>query len=324
MPMWVQETVTHRDVQRLRALTDPVRHSETDTAMPRSVLYDLNSLVPCTTLGYHTFDAYRGIEFTTRTLGTDIDPEIEFPDTDGTKWARFWACGCSYPERTRDLATIRPGSSFPIDSELAAEDRELIRADGLEFDVVIPLRPRGSVSRRLVLWREPGRDFSDRELLLLRTIRPHLVRLHEECLARSAPTPVLTARQSEIVRCLAAGLTNQQIARRLGISVGTVRKHVENVYTALGVTNRVAAAELHDEFATPSATTPVLTARQSEVVRYLAVGLTNQQIARRLDISAGTVRKHLENVYRTLGVSNRVAAVESVLSPLADSATSTT
>ena len=135
---------------------------------------------------------------------------------------------------------------------------------------------------------------------------------------------MLTARQSEIVRCLAAGLTNQQIARRLGISVGTVRKHVENVYTALGVTNRVAAAELHDEFATPSETTPVLTARQSEVVRYLAVGLTNQQIARRLDISAGTVRKHLENVYRTLGVSNRVAAVESVLSPLADSATSTT
>ena len=109
--------------------------------MPRSVLYDLNSLVPCTTLGYHTFDAYRGTEFTTRTLGTDIDPEIEFPDTDGTKWARFWACGCSYPERTRDLVTVRPGSSFPIDSELAAEDRELIRADGLEFDVVIPLRP---------------------------------------------------------------------------------------------------------------------------------------------------------------------------------------
>ena len=40
---------------------------------------------------------------------------------------------------------------------------------------------------------------------------------------------------------LAAGHTNAQIARRLGLSEGTVRTHLENVYRRLHVTNRTAA-----------------------------------------------------------------------------------
>jgi DNA-binding NarL/FixJ family response regulator len=38
-------------------------------------------------------------------------------------------------------------------------------------------------------------------------------------------------------------------------------------------------------------------------------GLTNQAIARRLDLSAHTVRKHLENIYTRLNVQSRTAAV---------------
>ena len=40
---------------------------------------------------------------------------------------------------------------------------------------------------------------------------------------------------------LAAGHTNTQIARRLGVSEGTVRTHLENTYRRLQVTSRVAA-----------------------------------------------------------------------------------
>lgn len=52
-----------------------------------------------------------------------------------------------------------------------------------------------------------------------------------------------------------------------------------------------------------------LTPREREVIGLVAEGLTNAQIARRLWISAGTVRRHLENVYEKLGVHTRTAAV---------------
>jgi DNA-binding CsgD family transcriptional regulator len=49
-----------------------------------------------------------------------------------------------------------------------------------------------------------------------------------------------------------------------------------------------------------------LTNRQWEVARLLAEsGLSYKQIADRLDISGGTMRKHVENVYRSLGVHSR-------------------
>jgi DNA-binding CsgD family transcriptional regulator len=51
----------------------------------------------------------------------------------------------------------------------------------------------------------------------------------------------LTPRQHDLLRLLAAGHTNSQIARRLGISEGTVRTHLENIYHRLGVPSRTGA-----------------------------------------------------------------------------------
>lgn len=52
-----------------------------------------------------------------------------------------------------------------------------------------------------------------------------------------------------------------------------------------------------------------LTPRQRLVLEHAADGLTNKQIASRLRISEGTVRKHLEHIYDRLRVTNRTAAV---------------
>ena len=49
-----------------------------------------------------------------------------------------------------------------------------------------------------------------------------------------------------------------------------------------------------------------LTARERELVRLVAQGLRNKEIARRLDITEGTVKIHLHNVYQKLGVDSRV------------------
>lgn len=52
-----------------------------------------------------------------------------------------------------------------------------------------------------------------------------------------------------------------------------------------------------------------LTARQVEVLVLLADGFTATSMARRLGCSPRTVHKHVENLYRTLGVGDRVSAV---------------
>ncbi|HET6803569.1 MAG TPA: response regulator transcription factor [Casimicrobiaceae bacterium] len=66
-----------------------------------------------------------------------------------------------------------------------------------------------------------------------------------------------------------------------------------------------------DGFAVPSSAAPSsgLTARQMDVVRLLARGLSNKAIARELGVSEGTVKVHLLAIFRALDVRNRTRAV---------------
>jgi DNA-binding NarL/FixJ family response regulator len=53
--------------------------------------------------------------------------------------------------------------------------------------------------------------------------------------------------------------------------------------------------------------------RQMEVLKALAEGLPNKEIARRLGIAEITVKVHLQSIYRKLGVSNRTEALAAAL-----------
>jgi DNA-binding NarL/FixJ family response regulator len=53
-----------------------------------------------------------------------------------------------------------------------------------------------------------------------------------------------------------------------------------------------------------------LTKREIELLQQLKGGLSYEQIATNLFISYGTVRKHIENIYRKLQVSNKLSAVD--------------
>ncbi|WP_322780131.1 helix-turn-helix transcriptional regulator [Frankia sp. Cas4] len=57
------------------------------------------------------------------------------------------------------------------------------------------------------------------------------------------PLPAgLTAREAEVLRLLALGLTTRQVADRLVISAKTADHHVQHIYTKIGVSTRGAAA----------------------------------------------------------------------------------
>jgi DNA-binding NarL/FixJ family response regulator len=55
--------------------------------------------------------------------------------------------------------------------------------------------------------------------------------------------------------------------------------------------------------------TPILSTRELDVLRLLALGLTNRHIAERLLISAETVKTHVERIMRRLGAADRTEAV---------------
>lgn len=76
-----------------------------------------------------------------------------------------------------------------------------------------------------------------------------LMRLVEETRREGVPEReaalvlgALSPRETEVLRLMARGLTNQQISRHLFVSVSTVKKHVRSVISKLGVSDRTQAA----------------------------------------------------------------------------------
>ncbi len=60
----------------------------------------------------------------------------------------------------------------------------------------------------------------------------------------SSDAPPLTVREKEILRSVALGLPNKEIARQLGISLATVRNHVHNILEKLEVHSKLEATSL--------------------------------------------------------------------------------
>ncbi|MGE0058735.1 MAG: LuxR C-terminal-related transcriptional regulator [Dehalococcoidia bacterium] len=94
----------------------------------------------------------------------------------------------------------------------------------------------------------------------------------------------------ELLRHLAGEATSGAYGRRL-----------------LAAFDGVRASE--DRSAVPSALMDPLTGRELEILRLVAAGLTNQQIADQLVISVATVKRHIANAYSKLGAGHRTEAV---------------
>ena len=59
-----------------------------------------------------------------------------------------------------------------------------------------------------------------------------------------------------------------------------------------------------------------LTGREAEVMAWVAQGKTNAEVARIVHAQPRTIEKHLERIYKKLGVDNRFAAILAVMSQI--------
>jgi DNA-binding CsgD family transcriptional regulator len=251
--MSISATPSERDLRALAAIVSEDRPDLPDgEGLPPSLVADLMSQIRCDQVVFLGFDGSRQAYWFVQE-----DPfKVPFTDTPGwedlvrTYWQHYWDSRlCSYPSRTGDLGSIIKATDFYSirQRHSTAMYTDYDRPLGLEHHLMVclpeaPPRIAGPGRHvRLCLSRGPGPDFSERDRALLTLLRPHLHHAYLDAERRRRPVPRLTPRHWELLRLLAAGHTNTQIARRLGISEGTVRAHLENIYGRLQVSSRAAA-----------------------------------------------------------------------------------
>lgn len=132
---------------------------------------------------------------------------------------------------------------------------EYYRRIGIDHVVPLPIYVDDNTLVSFVLNRR-GSDFSDRERDVLDLVGSSLSRLYlkaraleraQSSLAANTPDAQgleargVTPRETEVLRWLAAGKTDREIAALLGCSHRTVQKHLQRLYVKLGVEMRTAA-----------------------------------------------------------------------------------
>ena len=241
-----------RDLCALAAIVSEDRSDlPADGGLPESLLADLMGQIRCDGVDLLGFDTgqqafWLGQEISATTHDEDLQAAV-----DQAFWTHYWDSRfCSYPGRTGDLRSATKITDFYSTRQWHSTGMyaDHDRLFGVEHSLMLclPEAPPGTIAGperhvRLYLSRGPGPDFSERDRALLTLLRPHLHQAYLDAERRRHPVPRLTPRQKDLLRLVAAGHTNTQIARRLGISEGTVRTHLENIYERLGVSSRTAA-----------------------------------------------------------------------------------
>jgi DNA-binding CsgD family transcriptional regulator len=238
-------TVREQDLRALLGIVSDDRADLPPEGLPLSLLGDLTSQIRCDAVAFAGFDTARQVIW----FGQQVPPD-DIEDDDEVFWRNYWDCeACSYPDRSGDLRSILKTSDFYSARQwhsigMYAEYFRPFEVEH-ELEMVLPAGPGSTAGPgqtvRLGFQRGPGPDFSERDRALLALLRPHLYQAYLDAERRRRGTLPLTPRHWELLRLVAAGHTNAQIARRLGVTDGTVRIHLQNIYGRLQVSSRTAA-----------------------------------------------------------------------------------
>ena len=162
--------------------------------------------------------------------------------------------------------------------------------------------------------------------------------------------PHLTRREEQVLKFIAEGLTNRQIARELQVSFKTVEKHRQEIMNRLGLhhTAGLTCYALANGLIFPETVSTALakrmpssrgywssppetadakraiTVRETQVLTFIAKGLVNKQIAAELSLSIKTVINHRQEVMKRLNIhhiagltryaiAKRIVALEAIL-----------
>lgn len=302
-----------------------------DQPFTPEVLVLLGDLVQADTVSYNELDRVRrrNIHYVQRAPDEEEDLEIEdsfwdivieeHPICLAHQLGQFGALKLSDFVSQRELRRMRIYDLW-------------LRPYGIEYELNVAIPSPMWHTKTVLLARRGGRDFTERDRLVLDLLQPHLTRLWKSARARR----LLAAALSELDRAgpedrhgvVLVGNTSEiefasAPARRLladffqtGPRETLPEALVKWLETGDGSlirqrgSRRLTVARTSDALLLEESHVEVeLTAREREVLAWVARGKTNAEVARLLWLAPSTVRKHLENIYAKLGVTTRTAAV---------------
>jgi DNA-binding CsgD family transcriptional regulator len=208
--------------------------AEGGLAFPEPVLQALRELVPCDVVTFHERSASpeRVLVYAGEPLG-EVTAEIR------TAHRRL-----KHEDPLRPAEGARKVTDFISLREFRRCEfyHRVHRPLGIEYMLQLYLDPRRTDAR--LEFDRVDSDFGERDRNVLDLLLPHLrqvLRSAEHRPPGPSGSAALTSRELECIAHVAQGRTNGEVGHALGISPGTVRKHLENAYEKLGVHTRTGA-----------------------------------------------------------------------------------
>lgn len=191
------------------------------------------------------------------------------------------------------------------------------------------------VERARLVFHSQERDFTERDRRKLRALHPYVYALIREARARKRLAGLIRAieaqdesaaeglllfdRRLKIEQASPAGLrmlrtwfgeTEGRLPGLIGdwlvADPGNELLRIEGDHKTLVIDAPAEGAlVMREAWKLPASLTP----REDEILSYIAAGKTTGEVAQLLWVTPATVSKHLEHIYRKLGVSNRTAAL---------------
>jgi DNA-binding CsgD family transcriptional regulator len=327
--------LTNGDAERLLRFVAETQSLSGDEPFTPELLAELGHLIEADSLMYHEDDYVRRRQLLYVLRPGDYDEEDDEADITDDEWeqmndhpiCRQWRHDGRFSAlRLSDVITRREfrQSRFYV---------EFFAPWGMEYELKVRLPSPQWHGKTFAFYRKEGHDFAVRDRLALQLLTPHFSRLWHEARTRrllakaleeldranehssrgviffgpggeaefiSPPVHRLlrdffpAAPADRLPAALADWLEDgrsQSLLRRRGDR----RLVIERTADSLILEERVEEIPL--------------TARERDVLSWVARGKTNAEIAQLLWLAPSTVRKHLENVYAKLGVNTRTAAV---------------
>jgi DNA-binding CsgD family transcriptional regulator len=244
-------TLNERQTSAVADVVDACSIVDGDAGLPWEVMRQVRHLLRADAISFSGLDTVVPRVWLMQYLEPWDEEGFDEPETPAEArhnpfWQTYWDGFCSYPDRSGDFDSVTTRGDFMSLADIRAA------ADGCEgeYERHISVFMRGRTPGRhlrLIGWRQRGSDFTLRDRFYLRMLKPHLeTAFRAGALARQEPR--LTQRELEVMTMVQAGLSNRQIAGRMGLSEGTVRTHLQNIYARLKVSSRTAA--VHRVFGT--------------------------------------------------------------------------